>query len=178
MQENYSDWSVGWYCVRCKPHMESLAKCTLDTLDSVEVFLPRTYRHRNDCKTSPRALFPGYLFAKFDPIKDLRNVHFARGVSYVVKQKNIPIKVPSQAMIELRIIASSGMLEIPDQPHKVGQKIKVISGLFKGEKGKVTQLIPSRERIKVLFGILGRPTEIEINENFVDFPAAHPMRID
>jgi len=39
----------------------------------------------------------------------------------------------------------------------------------------VTQLIPARDRIRVLFEILGRPTEVEINEDDVDFPSAHPI---
>ena len=50
-----------------------------------------------------------------------------------------------------------------------------IAGLFKGDTGNVTQLIPSRQRIKVLFEILGRATEIEINEHEVEFPTAHPI---
>ena len=78
-------------------------------------------------------------------------------------------------MIELKLITPDGILEIPDQPHKIGDKVKAISGLFKGDEGKVTQLIPARDRVKVLFEILGRPIEVEINENLLDFPSAHPM---
>ena len=51
----------------------------------------------------------------------------------------------------------------------------MISGLFKGDQGVVTQLIPARERVRVLFEILGRPTEVEIDEQEVDFPSAHPI---
>ncbi|HBJ60710.1 MAG TPA: hypothetical protein DDY76_03145, partial [Opitutae bacterium] len=81
------DWSMGWYCVRAKPRMETVAAATLQTLKSVEVFLPRTVRPKK-IKCSPiKPLFPGYFFARFDPIVHLRNVHFARGVSYVVRRK-------------------------------------------------------------------------------------------
>ena len=54
-------------------------------------------------------------------------------------------------------------------------KVKVIAGLFKGENGVVTQLVPARERVRVLFEILGHQTEVEINEDDVDFPTAHPI---
>ena len=54
-------------------------------------------------------------------------------------------------------------------------KVKAISGLFKGDEGTVTQLIPARERVKVLFEILGRPSEVEIDEGLLDFPSAHPL---
>lgn len=173
--EEKGDWSMGWYCVRAKPRMETVAAATLQTLKSVEVFLPRTVRPKK-IKCSPiKPLFPGYFFARFDPIVHLRNVHFARGVSYVVRRKEIPVPVSPQVMLELRLISPDGILEIPDKPHRIGDKVKAIAGLFEGEQGDVTQLIPSRERIKVLFEILGRPTEVEIDENFLDFPSTHPM---
>ena len=67
----------------------------------------------------------------------------------------MPVHVSPQVMIELRLLSPDGILEIPDQPHKIGDKIKVISGLFKGDQGVVTKLIPARERVRVLFEILG-----------------------
>ena len=78
-------------------------------------------------------------------------------------------------MIALRFISPAGVVEIPDRPHSVGAKVKVIAGLFKGENGVVTQLVPARERVRVLFEILGHQTEVEINEDDVDFPTAHPI---
>jgi len=50
-----------------------------------------------------------------------------------------------------------------------------MSGIFKGGEGVVTQLIPARERVRVLFEILGRPTVVEIDEQQLDFPSAHPI---
>jgi len=169
------DWSMGWYCIRSKPRMEMMAAATLQTLDDVEVFLPRTIRPSKAKAFSAKALFPGYLFARFDPVNHIRNVHYARGVGYVVRRKEVPVHVPPQVMIELRLISPDGILEIPDLPHRVGDKVKVIAGLFRGDEGTVTQLVPARERVKILFEILGRPTEVEIDEDIVDFPSAHPM---
>ena len=176
-QEELIDWSVGWYCIRTKPRMETVAAATLSTLEDVEVFLPRTIRPPKAKVFSAKALFHGYLFARFDPVSHIRNVHYARGVGYVVRRKEVPVHVPPQAMIELRLISPDGLLEIPDQPHKVGDKVKVISGLFAGGEGTVTQLVPARERIKILFEILGQPREVEINEDLVDFPSAHPLGV-
>ena len=78
-------------------------------------------------------------------------------------------------MLELNLISPGGVLEIPDKPHSIGDKVTALSGLFKGDTGTVTQLIPARERVKVLFEILGRTTEVEINENLLDFPTTHPL---
>ena len=79
--DKYTDWSTGWYCLRAKPRMEMLASQTLNTLPDVEVFLPRTMRPKKEKASPARPLFPGYLFAKFDPVIHLRNVHYARGVA-------------------------------------------------------------------------------------------------
>ena len=70
---------------------------------------------------------------------------------------------------------NGGILEIPDLPHQVGDKVTIIAGLFKGASGKVTRLVSARERVKVLFEFLGRETEAEIDEDSLDFPKAHPM---
>ena len=174
-EQEMKDWSVGWYCVRAKPRQEMVASSTLTTLDRVEVFIPRTQRTRKIKPEPLKPLFPGYFFARFDPVEHLRNVHYARGVAYIVRRKGVPVHVSPQVMIELRLLSPDGILEIPDQPHKIGDKIKVISGLFKGDQGVVTKLIPARERVRVLFEILGRPTEVEIDEQEVDFPSAHPI---
>ncbi len=169
------DWSIGWYCIRAKPRQELIASNTLATLDQVEVFLPQTRRRKKIQEKTLKPLFPGYFFARFDPVEHLRNVHYARGVAYIVRQKGVPVHVSRQVMIELRLLSPDGILEIPDKPHKVGDHIKAISGLFKGDEGVVTQLVPARERVRVLFEILGRPTEVEIDESDVEFPSAHPM---
>ena len=93
----------------------------------------------------------------------------------IVRRKEIPVPIHPQIMIELRLISPDGIVEIPDQPHQIGDKVKIIAGLFKGGEGKVTQLVSARERVKVLFEILGQPREVEIDENSLDFPSAHPM---
>ena len=169
------DWSIGWYCIRSKPRMENVAATTLSLVDDIEVFLPRTQRNNIKIKQPLKPLFPGYFFARFDPVKHTRNVHFAQGVAYLVKRKEIPVLVPSQVMLELKLLSPDGVLVIPDKPHEVGDKVTAISGLFRGDSGEVTQLIPSRLRIKVLFQILGRDTEIEIDEHEVEFPTDHPI---
>lgn len=175
--ERNQEWAVGWYCIRSKPRMEAVAAATLQTLEDIEVFLPRTIRPPKAKTYSAQPLFHGYLFARFDPVVHGRNVQYARGVSYVVRRKEIPVPVPRQVMIEIRMISTDGILKIPDQPHKVGDSVKVISGLFQGDEGKVTQLVPARQRVKVLFEILGRATEVEIDEDTVDFPSAHPLGV-
>jgi transcriptional antiterminator RfaH len=86
--------------------------------------------------------------------------------------------VDPEVIKDLRIVTTvDGLLEIPDRPHQIGSEVTIIEGLFKGGNGMVTRLIPARERVKVLLEFLGRPTVIEIDENSLDFPKVHPMRV-
>lgn len=169
------DWAYGWYCLRAKPKQENVAARTLATLEEVEVFLPKTVRARKKNAPPAQALFPGYFFARFDPIAHLRSVQYSRGVAYVVRRKEKPVSVPPALMDELRTITNDGLLEIKDRPHNVGDEVSVIAGIFKGGLGKVTRLLPARERVKVLLEFLGRETEVEINEDSLDFPSTHAM---
>ena len=175
MEHYPEEWTVGWFCLRAKPRMELLATQSLKSLPNVKVFFPRTVRSVKERSNSPKPLFPGYIFARFDPVSDLRNVSFARGVAYIIRRKEVPVPVSPQVMLELNLISPDGLLEIPDKIHAIGDEVRVLSGLFKGDIGTVTQLLPARERVKVLFEILGRTTEVEINENLLDFPTTHPL---
>ncbi len=174
-QEFRNDWERAWYCVRAKPRAENWAAKSIGSIEGVEVFLPKTVPNRKKNAPPPQALFPGYLFANFDPVTQARAVQYAQGVSYVVRRNNIPIPVPHKVVTDLKGITNGGILKIPDLPHQVGDKVTIIAGLFKGASGKVTRLVSARERVKVLFEFLGRETEAEIDEDSLDFPKAHPM---
>ena len=137
-QDEEKEWSLGWYCVRAKPKMEIIAATTLNTLDSVEVFLPKTIRPKKLKEASAKPLFPGYFFARFDPVINIRNVHFARGFSYVVRRMEVPVIVPPEVMVEFRMLSPNGVLEIPDQPHKIGQKHTGLNSACVGSIGTIT----------------------------------------
>ena len=169
--------SCGWYCIRSKPRSEQIASHHLEKLDGVTVFVPlmRRVRKSGSGEASSQALFPGYLFAQFDPRENLRAVNYCQGVSYVVKREQKAVRVPESILEELKTIAVDGILDVVDLPHKVGDEIQIVNGLFRGGEGKIVRLAPARERIKVLFEILGRETEMEISEEDIDFPSSNPM---
>ena len=139
-EDTMDDWSIGWYCIRAKPRMELVATATLSTLENVEVFFPRTQRTKKIPPQPLKPLFPGYFFARFDPVVHLRNVHYARGVAYIVRRKEVPVHVPPQVMIALRLLSPEGVVEIPDRPHRVGEKVKIISGPMIYKSGVVEKI--------------------------------------
>ena len=66
-------------------------------------FIPRTQRARKAKPEPLKPLFPGYFFARFDPVEHLRNVQLCPGVAYIVRRKGVPVHVSPQVMIELRL---------------------------------------------------------------------------
>src|ERR1041385_5012998 len=78
---------LAWFCLRSQPKHEHIAARHLRQMPGVEVFLPRVRfrrKTRRGAEWTTEALFPNYLFARFDWHASLRRVHHAPGVSNVV----------------------------------------------------------------------------------------------
>jgi transcription antitermination factor NusG len=169
-----------WYCLKCQPRMETLAAESLKQLPEVDVFYPRT----NITKKTPsnsrkiqRALFPGYLFTSFDPVRSIRAVNYCQGVAYIVSHGNEPVEVHSAIIGGLKSITSNDVLQMPNSKPTIGQSVKVLHGLFDGDQATVSKLIPEKKRVQVLLEILGTPCHIEISEELVDAGTAHPLHL-
>src|ERR1700731_4397534 len=78
----------GWYCLRAQPKHEHIAAANLRTLEGVTVVCPRIRFKRTTRRGLvwvTEALFPGYLFARFELAKMHRQVRYAHGVSGIVR---------------------------------------------------------------------------------------------
>jgi transcription antitermination factor NusG len=49
-----------------------------------------------------------------------------------------------------------------DSSIKIGDAVEIIEGPFRGLEVLVTQVLPAKERVRVLFEFLGRSIEMEI----------------
>ncbi len=153
-----------WFCVQTKPKQEHIAAGHLRQED-IEVFLPRL-RFRKNTVRGPvwftEALFPSYLFARFEWQRSLRLVTHARGVSHVVSFGNTAPQVSAETIAELQ--RSVGPDELRVLPHEVepGQRVVVAEGALLGLNAVVAQVMPARERVQVLLDFLGRQTTVEI----------------
>jgi len=68
-------------------------------------------------------------------------------------------KIPSFA---LQSKAGAEEVVTVDSSPKIGQPVQLIEGPFQGLEVVVTQLLPARERIRVLLEFLGRSLEMEV----------------
>lgn len=154
-----------WFCLRTQPKHEHIAAGHLRALPELEVFLPRIRFRRQTRRGAAwftEALFPNYLFARFDWETSLRRVHAAPGVAGVIHFGERWPTVPDEVMAELQSLFGEAQLhEIPDTP-EVGEAVQVAGGALHGLKAIVTRVIPARQRVAVLLEFLGRQTAVEL----------------
>jgi transcription antitermination factor NusG len=123
------------------------------------------------------ALFPAYLFGRFDYLTQHRAVHYCPGVSSIVHFGGKVIPVPGKAIEELLAAVPEGSGEtITIQPEvQLGQEVQVVEGAFAGLKAVVTKMMPARQRVAVLLQFLGRMSETEVPIGSVLSAARHPL---
>ena len=168
--------SALWFCLKSQPKHEHIAAAHLavshhDKTDKVvEVFLPRIRFKRATQQGTvwvTEALFPGYLFARFDWQSTLRQVQHSRGVRGVVHFGERWPAIPDAVILELQqAVGATGLHTIPENL-KPGDEVEITEGAMRGLRAVVTRVLPGRERIAVLMEFLGRQTMIELPRHFL-----------
>ena len=156
---------AAWFCVRAQPKGESLAARLLATLPSLEVFLPRIkYRRagRTGTKWVTEALFPGYLFARFELRKSLRTIHYCPGVSCVVHFGSHWPTVPETVVEEIHRALGEEEIRILAQVVQPGDEVEILTGPLLGLTAVVERFMPARQRVAVLLDFLGRQSSVEL----------------
>ena len=109
------------------------------------------------------AMFPGYLFVKFVYSTQHRAVESSHGISGIVHFGDRLATLPENIVAALQSEVGSEEIVTLDCSIKLGQSVQIIAGPFHGLEVLVTQLLPAKERIRVLFDFLGRSMEMEIS---------------
>ena len=157
--------SVAWFCIRSHPQRDHVAARHLRQMEEVEVFNPRirfARATRNGPLWMTEALFPNYLFARFDWKVCLTRVHYAPAVSGVVHFGSRWPIVPDSVIEEIRAILGPEELHVISQDYVPGDKVQIAGGLFHGLETVITQVMPGRQRVAVLMDFLGRQTTVEV----------------
>lgn len=162
--------TIAWFCLRAQPKHEHIAAEHLRRMDGVDVFNPRI-RFKRSTRTGPalvtEAMFPNYLFARFDWKMSLTRVHYAPGVSGVVHFGSKWPTVPDPVIEELRaLIGSEGVHVISDEIAP-GDQVTVSGTVFHGLQAVVTQVMAGKDRVMVLLEFLGRQTAVELGSNAI-----------
>lgn len=163
------DDAPAWFCVCTRPKHEHIAAARLREA-GLEVFLPRL-RFKKGSVRGPvwvtEALFPNYLFARFDLRASLRLVRSAAGVSQVVHFGEITPAVPDAVVEELRARLGAEELHVIPEHFAPNDRVHISGGVLHGLGAVITQVMPAKERVKVLLEFLGQPTVVEVDTRAV-----------
>jgi transcriptional antiterminator RfaH len=154
-----------WYCLRAKPKHEHIAAAHVRLCEGVEVYCPRVKIQRSTRRGLvwfTEALFPNYLFARFEMERWQTHIRYAQGVSGILRFGLDYPEVPDQALVELRSFMEDAELKTVSFVLEEGDSVEIVEGPLRGQTGMVKQLLPARERVKVLLELLGGTNEVEL----------------
>ncbi len=165
MSEPCLDESARWYCLRTQIKREHIATAQLAKEAGVDVFCPRVRFQRLTRRGKVwfnEAMFPNYLFARFDWQHQLRQVQAVQGVARVLRFGEYSPEIAPQIIADLRASLDESDLKVFLDPLEIGDEITITEGPMMGLTAVITRLMPSRDRVKVLLEFLGQPTETDM----------------
>ncbi len=136
----------------------------------MEVFCPRVRFRRVTRRGTiwfTEALFPGYLFARFDRWRLQRAVAHARSVISIVRFGDEVPSIPGAALAQLQEQMSGEECKIIIPEVQEGDNVIVAHGLFRGLASVVTSVMPAKDRVRVLLDFLGECREVEVHRDQV-----------
>lgn len=155
-----------WFCVRTQPKREHIAAAHLRTIDGVEVFNPRLKIRkatRRGVVTFVEALFPNYIFARFEPELSFNSVKYAPSVSTIVHFGLRLAAVPDPVIEELKAEFGEAELIEFERHVEAGDVVTIGEGPFMGMTAKVLRVLTPHQRVEVLLEFLGRNTSAVVN---------------
>jgi transcriptional antiterminator RfaH len=155
-----------WYCIRSQRKREHFAAAHLRQIQGVEVFNPqlRLLRlTRRGRVWSTESLFPNYLFARFALQKLLETVRYTPSVKTVLQFGERVPAIADCVIEEMRQTLSANEVRVfTDEPFE-GEEAEISAGPFAGERGVVTRVLPAKQRVQILLGLMGRSISAEFN---------------
>src|SRR2546426_15352 len=111
--------SPAWFPLRTQPRHEHIAAGHLKEQPGIEVYLPRI-RFKRSTRRGPvwftEALFPNYLFARFDLAGSMRLVRHIQGVRGIVHFGNQWPTIADTVIEELRATVGAEEVHVISEP--------------------------------------------------------------
>ena len=147
-------------------------------MEGVTVFCPRL-RFKRETRLGivwvTEAMFPGYLFARFHLAEMHRKVSYAHGVSGILRFADRYPTIEDEALAQLQ--EHTGPAELKELSYELsqGDQVRIVKGAFLGLEAVVTEVLPAKQRVKVLMDFLGRKMEAEVEHSTVLPQVTHPL---
>jgi len=159
--------STVWYAVQTWKRREQ-STATLLSGKGYEIFLPThvsQQRRGRETQEVISALFPGYLFCRFDVQRRLP-ILVTPGVVGVVGQGRVPIPVPLSEIQAIQSLVSSGVPAEPWPYLECGQRVRITDHVLQGIEGILVSH-KGNHRVVVSVTLLHRSIALEIHRSCV-----------
>ena len=139
-----------------------MAALNVESMLSLPVFCPQI-RFRRKTARGPvwfqEAMFPGYIFVRFDMMDSKRAVAYAPGVMNIPSFDGRYVPVPDSVVEAVRSdLDAEGSVDA-SMPLKVGDETTILEGSMRGLQVKVIKVMPAEDRVAVLLEMLGTLVE-------------------
>jgi transcriptional antiterminator RfaH len=161
-----------WYVVRTHPKQEERADSNLRAW-GVETLNPKLRARRLNAFTGvptvmARALFPRYIFAKFNAREQLAKISFTRGVNYVVSFGGQPVSVDEDIIQILKDrIDETGFVRLGEDL-KQGDRVVIKAGPLREFEGIFERKLKDNERITLLLSTISYQGRLVINRDLIE----------
>lgn len=170
-----------WYCVRTKPKRERMAAANVASLHGLEVFCPQI-RFRRKTARGPvwfqEAMFPGYIFVRFNMFEMKRAVAYSPGVMNIPLFNDRYVPVPDSVIGSLRRDLDENSTVDAGIPLEVGDETTILEGSMRGLKVKVIKVMPAEDRVAVLMEMLGTLVEAEFPSDALEHRTRHRVAVE
>ncbi|HLJ26158.1 MAG TPA: transcription termination/antitermination NusG family protein [Candidatus Angelobacter sp.] len=150
--------SLSWYAIRTKPRQEERAVENL-TSWGITTLAPRL-EGSNSQRDSQ--LFPGYIFARFEGLKTLHNIHFTRGVAYVVSFGGVPAPISDEVIGEIYARMDENGVIRNTTALNPGDEVIIQSGLLRDFVGVFERELPGTKRVQILLSTVAYSVHVEV----------------
>jgi transcription termination/antitermination protein NusG len=152
-----------WYAVWTRSRHEQVVRTQLDE-KHVTAFLPtmtRWSRWKDRKKQIDVPLFPGYVFARFEPGERLA-VLKCSGVVSIVSFNGEPAPVPDHEIDSIRTLVASTLPYDPCPTIKTGTLVEVSHGPLKGVIGRLTRK-GTQSRLILSVDLIGQAVSVQVD---------------
>jgi transcriptional antiterminator RfaH len=157
-----------WVAISTKSHQEKYAASCIEQLN-IETFLPRIEEKPSRCgaKCSIVPMFPGYLFARIDPLTHYRAVKYAKGVRRIVEFGSSPAFVDDQLIESIRSNLDEGVLRLRSVPLQPGEVVRIIRGPLQGIEAVFQGHLSGTQRVVLLLKAITYQSRLVIPQEMV-----------
>jgi transcriptional antiterminator RfaH len=162
--------SRNWYVIQTKPKKEFEAKTYL-SVKGVEIFSPTmevVAARGGKMVSEQQALFPGYLFGRFNLLEDFSLVRWGRGVKKIVSFGAEPVPVADEVIEVIRHRAQGGECVKKACSFEPNDLVRVRSGPMKDLLGIFDRWVSDSERVRVLLNLVGYRPAVEMHYSLLE----------